>query len=114
MSRENPLRGAPRIQAELALLGQDGAESTVAKYMFRRRSGPPSQTWQSLAALAASGKYVPCPEAEPPDVIESVATAAPRQIQPDSHLSTGASNRPRRSQMDFSARTGMAGIRALL
>jgi transposase InsO family protein len=48
MSRENPLWGAPRIQAELALLGHYVAESTVAKYMVRRRSGPPSQTWRSF------------------------------------------------------------------
>ena len=48
MSRENPLWGAPRIQAELALLGHNVAESTVAKYMVRRRPGPPSQTWRSF------------------------------------------------------------------
>jgi transposase InsO family protein len=48
MSRENPLWGAPRIQAELALLGHKVAESTVAKYMVLRRSGPPSQTWRSF------------------------------------------------------------------
>ena len=48
MSRENPLWGAPRIQAELALLGHEVAESTVAKYMVRRRPGPPSQTWRSF------------------------------------------------------------------
>jgi len=45
MSRENPLWGAPRIQAELRLLGHEVAESTVAKYMTRRRDKPPSQTW---------------------------------------------------------------------
>jgi transposase InsO family protein len=48
MPRENPLWGAPRIQAELALLGHDVAESTVAKYMVRHRPGPPSQTWRSF------------------------------------------------------------------
>jgi transposase InsO family protein len=48
MSRENPLWGAPRIQAELALLGHDVAESTVAKYMVRHRPTPPSQTWRSF------------------------------------------------------------------
>ena len=35
MCQENPLWGAPRIQSELALLGHDVAESTVAKYMDR-------------------------------------------------------------------------------
>jgi transposase InsO family protein len=49
MSRENPLWGAPRIQAELRLLGHDIVESTVAKYMVKpRRHGPPSQTWRSF------------------------------------------------------------------
>jgi hypothetical protein len=48
MSQENPLWGAPRIQAELALLGHDVAESTVAKYMIHPRPGPPSQTWRSF------------------------------------------------------------------
>ena len=50
ISRENSLWGAPRIQAELALLGHDVAESTVAKYMIRRRHGPPSQTWRAFLA----------------------------------------------------------------
>ena len=48
LSRENPLWGAPRIQAELRLLGHDLAESTVAKYMVRRRDQPPSQTWKTF------------------------------------------------------------------
>jgi transposase InsO family protein len=49
MARENPLWGAPRIQAELRLLGHDTAESTVARYMTRRRK-PPSPTWRSFLA----------------------------------------------------------------
>jgi putative transposase len=48
LSRDNPLWGAPRIQAELHLLGHDLAESTVAKYMVRRRDQPPSQTWKTF------------------------------------------------------------------
>jgi transposase InsO family protein len=47
MARENPLWGAPRIQSDLALLGLTVAESTVAKYMGRRRK-PPSQTWRTF------------------------------------------------------------------
>jgi transposase InsO family protein len=47
MARDNPLWGAPRIQAEIRLLGHDVAESTVAKYMSRRR-GPPSPSWRSF------------------------------------------------------------------
>jgi transposase InsO family protein len=45
MARDNPLWGAPRLQAELRLLGNDVADSTVAKYMSRRR-GPPSPSWR--------------------------------------------------------------------
>jgi hypothetical protein len=37
MARENPTWGAPRIQAELRLLGHDVAEATVAKYWRRPR-----------------------------------------------------------------------------
>jgi hypothetical protein len=42
ISRENPLWGAPRIHGEMLKLGIEIAQSTVAKYMVRRR-GPPSQ-----------------------------------------------------------------------
>jgi putative transposase len=49
MCRENPLWGAPRIESELALLGYDVAESTVAQYMVRGRK-PPSQTWRTFLA----------------------------------------------------------------
>src|SRR3984885_12378520 len=42
MSVENPLWGAPRIHGELLKLGFEAAQSSVAKYMVKRR-GPPSQ-----------------------------------------------------------------------
>jgi transposase InsO family protein len=44
MSIENPLWGAPRIHGELLKLGFEVAQSSVAKYMLKRR-GPPSQGW---------------------------------------------------------------------
>jgi hypothetical protein len=47
MSKENPLWGAPRIHGELLKLGFELAESTVSKYMIRRR-GPPSQSWRTF------------------------------------------------------------------
>ena len=47
MARENPTWGAPRIQSELALLGFTVVESTVARYMDRRRT-PPSPTWRTF------------------------------------------------------------------
>jgi hypothetical protein len=42
MSRENPLRGAPRIHGELLKLGIEIGETSVSKYMVRRRK-PPSR-----------------------------------------------------------------------
>jgi len=36
MSKENLLRGAPRIHGELLTLGIEVAESTAARYMARR------------------------------------------------------------------------------
>ena len=47
MSRENPTWGAPRIVSELALLGHEVAQQTVAKYLVRTRK-PPSQTWRTF------------------------------------------------------------------
>ena len=47
MSVENPLWGAPRIHGELLKIGFSVAQSSVAKYMVRRR-GPPSQGWRTF------------------------------------------------------------------
>jgi transposase InsO family protein len=47
MSVENPLWGAPRIHGELLKLGFDVAQSSVAKYMVKRRL-PPSQAWRTF------------------------------------------------------------------
>jgi transposase InsO family protein len=47
MSRENPLWGAPRIHGELLKLGIDIGETSVGKYIPRKRK-PPSQTWQTF------------------------------------------------------------------
>src|SRR6476620_69238 len=47
MSVENPLWGAPRIHGELLKLGFSVAQSTVAKYMVKRRA-PPSQGWRTF------------------------------------------------------------------
>src|SRR6478672_3683004 len=47
MSVENPLWGAPRIHGELLKLGFEVAQSSVAKYMVKRR-GPPSPGWRTF------------------------------------------------------------------
>ena len=48
MSKDNPIWGAPRIQKELALLGHELSETTVAKYMVKHRSPP--GTWRAFIA----------------------------------------------------------------
>jgi transposase InsO family protein len=44
---QNPLWGAPRIHGELLKLGFEVAQSSVAKYMVKRR-GPPGQEWRTF------------------------------------------------------------------
>jgi hypothetical protein len=54
MSLANPLWGAPRIHGELLKLGIDVGQTSVAKYMVRRR-GPPSQGWKTFVRNHADG-----------------------------------------------------------
>jgi len=54
MSVANPLWGAPRIHGELLKLGVDVGQTTVAKYMPRRRR-PPSQGWRTFLRNHADG-----------------------------------------------------------
>ena len=54
MSIENPLWGAPRIHGELLKLGIDVSQTSVAKYMTRRRA-PPSQGWKTFLYNHADG-----------------------------------------------------------
>jgi hypothetical protein len=74
MSMENYFGwGASRIHGELLKLGFEVAQSSVAKYMVKRRS--PSQRWRTflhnhapdIAAIVAPGKV--CPLAPPQVVI---------------------------------------------
>jgi hypothetical protein len=54
MSIANPLWGAPRIHGELLKLGIDIGQTSVAKYMARRRR-PPSQGWKTFLCNHANG-----------------------------------------------------------
>jgi transposase InsO family protein len=54
MSIANPLWGAPRIHGEILKLGIDVGQTTVAKYMARRRR-PPSQGWRTFLHNHADG-----------------------------------------------------------
>jgi hypothetical protein len=53
-SVENPLWGVPRIHGELLKRGFEVAQSSVAKYMVKRR-GPPSRGWRTFLRNHASG-----------------------------------------------------------
>ena len=54
MSIANPLWGAPKIHGELLKLGIEIGQTSVAKYMARRR-GPPSQGWKTFLRNHADG-----------------------------------------------------------
>jgi transposase InsO family protein len=54
MSLANPLWGAPRIHGELLKLGINVGQTSVAKYMARRR-WPPSQGWRTFLLNHADG-----------------------------------------------------------
>lgn len=54
MSLANPLWGAPRIHGELLKLGVDIGQTSVAKYMAKRRR-PPSQGWKTFVRNHADG-----------------------------------------------------------
>jgi hypothetical protein len=54
MSIANPLWGAPRIHGELLKLGIEVGQTTVAKYMAKRRR-PPSQGWKTFLYNHAEG-----------------------------------------------------------
>jgi transposase InsO family protein len=55
MSVENPLWGAARIHGELLKLGIEVAQSTVAKYMAKSRTGGSGQTWKTFLRNHAAG-----------------------------------------------------------
>ncbi|MEH2561623.1 hypothetical protein [Bradyrhizobium sp. AZCC 2289] len=54
MSIANPLWGAPRVHGELLKLGINIGQTSVAKYMVRRRH-PPSQGWKTFIRNHADG-----------------------------------------------------------
>jgi transposase InsO family protein len=54
ISLANPLWGAPRIHGELLKLGIEVGQTSVAKYMARRRR-PPSQGWRTFLTNHADG-----------------------------------------------------------
>src|ERR1700755_2464372 len=54
MSIANPLWGAPQIHGELIKLGVDIGQTSVAKYMAKRRD-PPFQGWRTFLRNHADG-----------------------------------------------------------
>jgi hypothetical protein len=68
MSIANPLWGAPRIHGELLKLGIDIGQTSVAKYMVKRR-GLPAQGWKTFLynhadGIAAMDMFVVCAAVE--------------------------------------------------
>ena len=63
MSLANPLWGAARIHGELFKLSIDVGQTSVAKYMARRR-GPPSQGWKTFVRNHAAGAAGRSPDVE--------------------------------------------------
>jgi Domain of unknown function (DUF4167) len=72
MGIENSLWGAPRIHGELLKLGFELAQSSVAKYMVKRR-GPPSQGWRTFLRNHA---------APPRQNTKGMTNAMPRRSEP--------------------------------
>jgi putative transposase len=63
MSRENPLWGAPRIHGELLKLGIDVGETSVSKYMVRRRNPPRrrgARSWRTTSTTWSRWISSPC------------------------------------------------------
>jgi transposase len=85
--------GAPRIHGELLKLGFEIAESTVSKYMIRRR-GPPSQTWRTFLrnyahAIAAIDLCVGSTLTfECPDLSNDLGPSSSHQSCPDCIIAT--------------------------
>src|ERR1700688_2957863 len=81
MSMENPLWGAPRIHGELLKLGFEVAQSSVAKYMVKRRA-PPSQGWRTFVRnhapdIAGMDLFVVIVRLERKDLVWTNVTAHP-------------------------------------
>jgi transposase InsO family protein len=55
MSVANPLWGAPRIHGELLKLGINVGQTSVAKYMARKKRPPSSQGWKTFLRNHADG-----------------------------------------------------------
>src|SRR5215475_10638477 len=68
MSVANPLWGAPRIHGELLKLGIDVGQTTVAKYMARRRM-PPSQGWKTFLRKSCRRHCIDGPVPGPDDFV---------------------------------------------
>jgi hypothetical protein len=71
MCLANPLWGAPRIHGELLKLGIDIGQTSVAKYMARRRR-PPSQGWRTFLLNHADGDRLDRPLRRSDDLIQVI------------------------------------------
>ena len=88
MSAANPLWAAPRIHGELLKLGIEVAQSTVAKYMAKRRPGSGRRGRRSCAIMwPACGRYwrhgLPCGPGEQLSTAVRLGHPAARTATPD-------------------------------
>jgi hypothetical protein len=90
MSLANPLWGAPRIHGELVKLGIDIGQTSIAKYMARRR-GPPSQGWKTFTAVLVAD-HGPRPAANPVARCDSSSHRGMDCQPADGRLRLGASS----------------------
>ena len=112
MSLANPLWGAPRIHGELLKLGIDIGQTSVAKYMARRR-GPPSHGWRTFLHNHADGIAAIWPREPRPRSLRRAQGWSPR-LRTQGSPSLGRTGRPRGSErrgchaLHFSRRIALA------
>src|SRR5438067_1510148 len=95
MSVANPLWGAPRIHGELLKLGIDVGQTTVAKYMARRRQ-PPSQGWKTFSAQPCRRHCVDGFVRSPDDLVSAVVWVSNLAAFPPRAFVAGCDRTPER------------------
>jgi hypothetical protein len=60
MSRDNPLRGAPRIYGGLLMLGFEVSESTVGRYMIAGRPPVNRETRKLIRQMCLANPALGC------------------------------------------------------
>ena len=93
MSLANPLWGAPRIHGELLELGIDIGQTSVAKYMARRRR-PPSQGSENVPAKSCRRDRLYRPVRGSDDLVPGYTVASTRTQPPANYAAWRPPIRP--------------------